>query len=158
MKTKIIALALAAAGLVSVTTAYAASTTHAVAVSATVTGNCRFQAASGATLAFGTIDPSLLAPVTATGTAAYRCNTGISPTITTDVGLWETGPAAPRMRDGVTANYLPYTFTIGALVAGSGHGAGQDKTLTINGSVAVANFAAAAAATFNDTLTLTIAP
>lgn len=160
MKTKILALALATTGLLSAANAIA-STTHAVAVSASVTGTCRFTAASGATLAFGAIDPTGVVPVTTSGTATYRCNNGLTPTITTDDGLWETGPAAPRMREGATANYLPYTFTlVGPFTAGTGHGAApaNSKTLTINGSIAVADFQAAAAATFNDTLTLTIAP
>ena len=158
MKTKILALSLLSAGLMSASVAMAASTTHSVAVSATVTGNCRFQAVSGATLAFGTIDPSGVGAVTTSGTAAYRCTTGVSPTVTSDDGANETGPAAPRMRIGVTANYLPYTFTIGALVAGTGHGAGQDKTLTINGSIAQVDYANAAAGNYVDTLVLTIAP
>ena len=59
-----------------------ASATHGVAVSASITGNCKFQAASGATLAFGAIDPSGAGAVTASGTAAYRCTTGVSPTVT----------------------------------------------------------------------------
>lgn len=156
---KILALALATASVLSAANAIA-STTHTVAVSATVTGTCRFNAASGATLAFGTIDPTGAVPVTASGTATYRCNNGTSPTVTTDDGLSETGANAPRMRAGATANYLPYTFTIAALAAGTGLGnaPANDKTLTINGSVAVADFQAAAAGTFNDTITLTIAP
>lgn len=158
MKTRIIALALATAGVLSAANAIA-STTHAVAVSATVTGTCRFNAASGATLAFGTIDPTGIVPVTTSGTATYRCNTGLSPGITTDLGMNEVGVVS-RMRAGVTTNYLPYSFTFGAFAAGTGHGnaPANDKTLTINGSIAVADFQAAAAGSFTDTLVLTISP
>lgn len=158
MKTKLLALSLLSAGLIAGTSAMAASATHGVAVSATIVGNCKFQATSGATLAFGSIDPSLTAPVTATGSATYRCTTGVTPTIASDDGMNESGVGAPRMRIGATANYLPYSFTVGGLVAGSGHGAAGDKSLTLTGTVAVADFAVAAAGAYVDTLTLTINP
>lgn len=158
MKTRILALSLLSAGLMTAGSALAASTTHAVAVSATITGNCKFQAASGATLAFGTIDPSGAGNVTTSGTATYRCTTGVSPTVTSDDGLNELAAGAPRMRIGATTNYLPYSFSLAGLVAGTGHGAGNDKTLTINGTVLQSDYANAAAGAYVDTLTLTIAP
>lgn len=158
MKSKLLALALVSAGLVSSSAVMAASTTHVLSVSAAVTGNCRFNTAGPTALAFGAIDPSTLVPATATASVTFRCSTGTTSSMTSDDGLNETGVGAPRMFDGT--NYLPYTMAlVGSAQLGTGHGAGQDKTLTVNGSVAVADFQnATASAGYVDTVTLTIAP
>ena len=156
VKAKLLAVALISAGLVS-PAAMAASTTHTLAVSATVVGNCKFNTAGPTTLAFGSIDPSAAAPATATASVTFRCTTGTTSSMTSDDGLYDVA-GAPRMKDAGT-NYLPYSIgLVGTAQAGTGHGAGQDKTLTVNGTVAVADFQNAAAGAYADTVTLTIAP
>lgn len=158
MKAKLLALALVSAGIVSSSAVMAASTTHVLNVSASVTGNCKFNTAGPTALAFGAIDPSSVVNATATASVTFRCTTGTTSSMSSDDGLNETGVGAPRMKD-AGANYLPYTMAlVGAAQAGTGFGAGQDKTLTVNGTVAVVDFANAAAGAYSDTVTLTIAP
>lgn len=158
MKSKLLALALVSAGLAASSAAMAASTTHTLAVSASVTGNCKFNSAGPTALAFGAIDPSSTTDATATATVTFRCTTGTTSSMTSDDGLYESGVGAPRMKDAGT-NYLPYSLSlVGAAQVGSGHGAAGDKTLTVNGTVLVADFQNATAGAYSDTVTLTIAP
>ena len=158
MKTKLIAIALASAFAVP---AFAASTTHTITVSATVSGNCKFNTAGPTTLTVatggGVIDPSAAGPATGSVGVAFRCTTGTTSTITKDDGLNSTGPGAPRVKLGT--NFMPYTMTLtNAAQVGSGFGAGQDKTVTVNASIVAADYQNAPAGAYTDTVTLTIAP
>ena len=124
MKAKLLALALISAGLVS-PAVMAASTTHTLAVSATVLGNCKFNTAGPTALAFGSIDPSGVAPATATNTVTFRCTTGTTSSMTSDDGLNESGVGAPRMKEAGGA-FLPYTLSlVGSAQLGTGFGGGQ---------------------------------
>jgi len=156
MNTKILALALVAAGLVS-GNALAASSTNTLNVTASVTGTCKFNSAGPSTLAFGAIDPSSATNATATTNVTYRCTKGTTSSVTTDNGSNYSAPNK-RMKDSGT-NYLVYsTALVGGAQVGIGHGAGNDLTLTVNGTVAVADFQNAAAGSYTDTVVLTIAP
>jgi spore coat protein U-like protein len=88
---------------------------------------------------------------------AFRCTTGTTSTITNDDGLNSTGPGAPRVKLGT--NFMPYTLSLtNAAQLGSGFGAGQDKTVTVNASIVATDYQNAAAGAYTDTVTLTIAP
>jgi len=159
MKLKLIALALSGA-LVS-GAALAGSTTHTLSVSATVTGSCKFNSAGPTTLTIatgaGVIDPSAAGPATGSAGIAFRCTTGTTSSIAADDGLNSTGPGARRVASG--GNFMPYALTLtNAAQVGSGFGAGQDKTLTVDASITAANYQNAAAGAYSDTVTLTITP
>jgi len=161
MNRKLIALALAATGALVSTSALAASTTHTLSVSATVTGNCKFNSAGPTTLTIatggGVIDPSAAGPATGSVGVAFRCTTGTTSSIAADDGLNSTGPGARRVANG--GNFMPYSLTLtNAAQVGSGFGAGQDKTLTVDGSITAANYQNATAGGYTDTVTLTITP
>lgn len=161
MKTKLSAVTLALAGALTCIPALAASTTHTLSVSATVTGNCRFNTAGPTALTIatgaGVIDPSAAGPATGSVGIAFRCTTGTSSAITANDGLNSTGPGARRVSSG--AGFMPYTLTLSnAVQVGTGHGAGQDKTVTVDASITAANYQNAAAGAYTDTVTLTITP
>src|SRR3954464_1746532 len=83
--------------------ANSAGPTHGVAVSAVIlsSSNCRFNTAGPSTLAFGTIDPTGTATITASVGIDFRCGGSAAIAtwaITSDDGLYESGPANPRLR------------------------------------------------------------
>ena len=162
MKLKLCVIALAAAGAVTSIPAVAASTTHTLSVSATVSGNCKFNTAGPTTLTIatgaGVIDPSAAGPATGSVGIAFRCTTGTSSSIAADDGVNSTGPGARRVFNGAAA-YMPYALTLtNAVQVGSGFGAGQDKTVTVDASITAANYQNATAGAYSDTVTLTITP
>lgn len=81
---------LAAAGLVFCATSFAASGTHTLAVSANVTGNCKFVNNGPTALAIsnsaGAIDPSSTTPATGSASVLFRCTTGTTSSILADNG------------------------------------------------------------------------
>ena len=161
MNLKLSALILATAGAISSVPALAASTTHTLSVSATVSGNCRFNTAGPTALTIatgaGVIDPAAVGPATGSATVTFRCTTGTSSAITADDGLNASGPGARRVSNG--GAFMPYSLSLtNAVQVGTGHGAGQDKTLTVDASITAANYANAAAGAYADTVTLTITP
>src|SRR5690242_13550759 len=104
MKIRCVVAATAAAGL-SLPTGAANSnvmTVQAVVLSKNV---CRFIATTS-TLNFGTINPTLTSPVTASITLQYRCN-GSDPvavwSVSSDDGLHELGAGQPRMQHATNA-------------------------------------------------------
>lgn len=157
-------LRLATIGVLAAVTAapvFAGSTTHNLNVSATVTGNCRFNTAGPTALTIansGTaIDPSLTGNATGSANVLFRCTTGTTSAITADNGL--NFNVSRRVRIGATTNYMPYTLGLtGNAQAGTGHGAGQDKTLAVTGTIAEADYVNATAGAYTDTVVLTITP
>lgn len=132
-----------------------------VAVSAVIqsNSNCRFSNGGPTGLAFGTIDPSSLTPVTATVGIGFRCGgsaANATYAITSDDGLYETGADNPRMRHAtIPTAYLPYTLN----VPGSGTvPKNTNQVFSLTGTVPVASFAAALAGAYADSVVLTIAP
>jgi spore coat protein U-like protein len=161
MKTKLLALALAAGSAMIAAPAFAASTTHTLTVTATVLGTCKFNAAGPTTLTIatgaGVIDPSTAGPATGTANVTFRCTTGTTSAITGDNGLNFSG-GSRRVRNGA-ANYMPYAFSmVNAAQLGTGHGAGQDKTVQVNASIIATDYQNATAGAYTDTVVLTITP
>lgn len=160
MKLKLTALALAAAGAVTCAPTFAANT-HTLNVSAAVAAVCNFNTAGPTTLtiatAAGVINPSAAGPATGTAAVTFRCTTGTTSVIVADNGLNSTGPGLRRVKNAL--NYMAYTFAlVNAAQVGSGFGAGQDKTVTVNATILAANYQNAAAATYTDTVILSITP
>lgn len=148
-------------GLVAAIPSALAGGTHTLAVSATILSknNCQFTNAGPTALGFGTIDPSSTSPVTATASMTFRCtgsNLIATYFVTSDDGLYATGAGAPRMRHGtVLTQYLPYTLD---LPQTANVPRNVVTTLTITGTVAVADFANAMAGAYADTVVMTMTP
>lgn len=137
-----------------------AAGSHTVTVGAVVLSshNCRFLTGNS-TLDFGSIDPSGSTNRTATVNVGYRCTGGGAIAfwaVTSDDGLHESGPGAPRMRHTVNAaEYLAYSLNVPANGSAPRN---TNQTLTITGTITPAQYAAAAAGSYADTVVLTIAP
>ena len=138
-----------------------ASTTHTLSIGATVLAknNCRFTTPGPTALNFGAIDPSSVVNKTATATTIFRC-IGSSPMATylivSNDGLYSSGANAPRMRHSLNvAQFLPYTITLpqsGTVPKNT------NQTLTVTGTILVADFQNSLAGAYSDTVILTITP
>jgi len=158
-KLKLVTLGLLTAGVLSIAPAFAASTTHTLSVSANVTGNCRFNGAGPTAVTIansaGAIDPTVAVDATGTANVLFRCTTGTTSTITAGNGANFLG--SRRVAQGT--NFMPYALALaGNAQLGTGHGAGQDKTLGITATIVQADFVNAAAGAYADTVILTITP
>ncbi len=158
--TNTIAWALRVAFFAAVASAHAAGTAT-LSIGATIlsAGNCRFNTAGPTALAFGGIDPSAPTDVTGNAQILFRCNGSVGTavySVTSDDGLYETGPGASRMRHVTdTSSYLPYTLN--TPIAGSVP-RNTDTMLTVTGTIRVADFQNARAGNYTDTVVLSIAP
>ena len=145
-----------------IATAFGASTsafagnTQTMAVSATITGTCKLQ--SSTAMAFGSIDPSSLTAASASAAVTYKCTNGTAPTSLTAVGANDSA-GQKRMLTGAST-FMNYSIAFTApTTAGTGFGPlTTATTVSVTGTVAVADFANAAAGAYADTLTFTIAP
>ena len=158
-KLKLATLGLLAAGVLSIAPAFAASTTHTLSVSANVTGNCRFNNAGPTAVTIansgGAIDPTVAIDATGTANVAFRCTTGTTSTIAANNGA--NFSTSRRVAQGT--NFMPYALAlVGTAQVGTGHGAGQDKTLGVTATIVQADFVNAAAGAYADTVILTITP
>ena len=161
VKLKLVAIGLIAIGLLPSAPAFAASATHSLGVTATVTGNCKFNTAGPTAVTIansaGSIDPSVAVDATGTASVLFRCTTGTTSGITASNGLnFTTGR---NVKIGATTSVMPYTLALtGNATVGTGFGAGQDKTLGVTATIIQANFVNAIAGTYTDTVVLTITP
>ncbi len=141
-----------------------AADTGTLAVTATVTGKCKFQVVGGLTfatpIAATSIDPSENSNATGAASITYRCTNGTS---ATGLTLGVTSPnysAGHRVAvvSGV-GPFMAYTHaTAGFNTAGTGFGAGNDKTGTVTGTILQATHQAAVAGTYTDSVSITINP
>jgi spore coat protein U-like protein len=155
LKTTIIGLALAAAGLATPPTVLADTAT--LDVTATVVGTCRVTVGTG-TLVFGDLDVSSAADATANSNdIQFWCTRGASYSITDDNGLHETGTQHRLQSDTLaTAEYINYSISYTA--TGTGNGPQNPITLGVGGTILNADYVNAAADTYSDTVTFTITP
>lgn len=129
------------------------SNSQTLAVSATVLGVCKFVAAS-TPMAFGNLDPSDSADATLTVDVSYRCTKD-----TVGTGLSFTGGVNRTMLDG--GKSLAYTLSIDTDATGTGTGfgaSGAALTAKVKGTIAAAALNGAAAGTYSENVTMTIAP
>lgn len=108
-----------------------------------VSGNCKFNAPGSTALTIatgaGVIDPSAAGPATGSVGVAFKCTTGTTSTITADGGVNSTGPGARRVkrRSGLHALFAVHDQR---RAGGFGLRAGQDKTVTVDASVAAVDY------------------
>lgn len=134
----------------------AMAATNTMTVSASVTGTCRFSAATS-TLAFGALDPSSATDGAGSVNVNFWCTRGTAYSMTDDDGLYETGVNANRMQHAVTATeFIPYSISYAA--AGTGLGATSPITLTVTGAITNANYINALEGAYADTVVLTVTP
>jgi spore coat protein U-like protein len=132
---------------------FAAADTQNMAVSASISAKCKFDTTVAPTMAFGSIDPSGGSNVTATANIVYNCTNGTSPT-----SLAPTAGGLNRTMTDGGSNNLSYTLAFDPVVAGSGFSAGKAKTIEVTGTITPAQFNDAVAASYNETVGLTILP
>lgn len=130
--------------------------TATVAVSASVTGTCKFTA--GGSVAFGALDPGSTANVTGSVVnPTFWCTKGTTYGITDDNGANETGTTFRMLNTTVAGEYIPYAFSY-TPTGGTGTGPQTPITMAITSSILNANYVNAAAGSYADTVTLTITP
>lgn len=150
--------------LMLITCTFCSSPVHAgngtLTVAATVISknNCKFRSGA-ATLNFGALDPGNTNDVTRTASMRFRCQ-GSAPMATfafsTDDGLNESAPGATRMKHATENEFLPYSLSLSPLSGTVPKG--EEKTLTITGTVTSANYRSAYAGNYRDTVVISIAP
>ncbi len=114
-------------------------------INANVLGTCNFSAA-GATMDFLNIDPTAVVDATAATSIDYNCTSGVVYTFT--------NPATASITNGTDNMTVDLVYTD----AGTGTGSGAVTTLTINGTITVANFTGVTAGAYTGTATLNINP
>jgi spore coat protein U-like protein len=94
----------------------------------------------------------------------FRCTNGTAYTITSDDGLWETasGGANNRMKLSSAADCSTATncirYTLGSVTSGTGSGMTTNISFAVTGQTTQADYQNAAAGSYADTVTLTVAP
>ncbi|MEK6806403.1 MAG: spore coat protein U domain-containing protein [Pseudomonadota bacterium] len=160
MKTAIRSFAAVVVVAVASSSAFAASSTHDLAVSAQINGNCKFNGAGPTALTLANsgalIDTSLATDATGSATVPFRCTKGTTSAISAGNGLHFAG-GSRNVDSGTETMAYSLALSDDAQV-GTGHGAGQDLTLTVDGTIAFANHQNASAGTYTDTVVLTITP
>lgn len=150
---KKVLMAVVAVALVAMAGSAMADTTT-VAVSATVTGTCRFL--STGTITFS-LDPASGGAANGTmGQPTFWCTRGTNFSISDDDGLYESGTTHRMRHATVSTEHIPYSFTYTA--TGAGEGRGTTITMDIASQVANADFINALAGNYADTVLLTITP
>lgn len=142
IRTLIIAVALVAIA----STTFAAGTAT-LTINANVLPTCSFVAA-GTTMTFAPIDPTSLVDATAQATINFNCSTGVAYAFT--------NPATASIANGPDTMTVDLVYTDGTAVPGTG--SGVDETLTIDGTITVANFTGKPAGAYTGTATLTVNP
>ena len=149
---KLLTITAVAAFVAMAGSAFAATQTTSVAVSATITGACTVT--SGGSIAYGTLDP--LAGGVKTPTVIQpevHCTNGLSVAITDDKGLHASGAQA-NMSNGASGT-IPYTF--GYAAAPTGAGSATALAINLSGNdLATVDYATAPAGAYADTITLTL--
>lgn len=130
--------------LVTLASAAFAAGTATLTINANVLGTCDFSAA-GATMDFLNIDPTAVVDATASTTIDYSCTSGVVYTFT--------NPANTSITNGTDTMAVDLAYsTVG------GTGTGVAETLTIDGTITVANFTGVTAGAYTGTATLNINP
>lgn len=145
----------AAAAILTLAAGFAAADTQSLAVSASVTGVCKFNSGQTPALAFGAIDPSGTADKDATANVLYRCTKGTTAAVT-DV----TGTRSMAGSGTAAGESMAYTlsFDSGDSGTGNGFGAGAAITLAVSGKITAAQYQDAMVGSYAETVTLTVTP
>jgi hypothetical protein len=138
--------------------AAAQADTVSVTVNAQIIGICKFNSGQTPVVtvanAGATIDPSLAGPATGNAAILYRCTNGQAPTFTVPT------PATVTCTTAGTCGATTMAPTLSSVNtgAGSGFGAGQDKTLTVTGQLTAAQYQNMQAGTYSGSVTVTVTP
>ncbi len=147
LKAIVIATLTCAAGLA------AAADSQTLAVTANVSGLCKFSTTS-TPLAFGTVDPSLTADKVVPVNVNYKCTKN-----TSSLGVTAAGGTTRTMAGPTLADTMGYTLAFsGGTQAGKGFGPGQDLILVVTGTITAAQYQNAAAGAYSENVTLNITP
>ena len=130
-----------------------AADSHTITVNATVSGTCKFNAASS-TMNL-TLDPTATSTVTQTASVLYRCTKGTAPSFALASGSTSSAIGGNLVNG---AESIPYTFSSTSGGNGTGMAAGNDKTLSVSVSVNQANAANVTPAVYTDSITITLTP
>lgn len=133
-----------------------AADTSTLTVSATVVGTCKFST-GGATLDFGSLDPSVGSNVSATpATVQFWCTKGVTTDAITagNGGNWS---GTSRQMIGPGSDLIAYSLNL-AKDANANAGPASPRTLTITGQVLGPDYTAKSAGSYSDTVTLSINP
>jgi spore coat protein U-like protein len=152
---KLLAITAAVAVMAMAGSAFAATQTTTVAVSASITGSCTVTSAG--TIAYGALDPLAGGAVTPTVTQpVVKCTNGMPVAITDDMGVNEvvSGTAPPRMKANTT-DFIAYAFAHAATANGAGPGTALNINLTAP-VLPLVNYQNSAAGSYADTITLTM--
>lgn len=150
-------IAVATVFLLSLAGTAMAAGTNTMTVSASVVGTCQFSAATS-TLNFGAMDPALATNATASTNTNFWCTKGVTYTMGDDSGLNELVAGAPRMQHATTlTEYIPYTLGYSGS-SPTGSGKSTPITLTVNGTVANADYINAEVGNYSDTVVITVTP
>lgn len=148
-------LMIAACAALAMSATAQAADNHTINISATVADFCRFNTATS-NVNF-TLDPSAATVVTQGATILYRCTKGTTPVFGLASASTGSG-AAGTLEDAVSGDTIAYTYVSSAPVDGTGLGAFQDKTLSVDVSVNQANAANVTPGTYTDTIAITLNP
>jgi len=151
--TVLIALAVLAAG-----GAAWAVDTNTLTVTASVSGTCKFSAATSA-LNFGALDPANPVAVNVSASPQFWCTKGVATDLIT-ANLGNNAVAGVRqMKDTAVGgtDLIPYSLTL-APDGNPNAGPASPRTLTIAGNIAANSYSGLTASTYSDTVTLDINP
>jgi len=131
----------------------AAADNHTVTLNATVNGTCKFNA--GTSTVNLTLDPTASSTLTQNASILYRCTKGTAPTFALASGSTSSATGGNLVNG---AESIAYTFSSTPGGAGTGLGAGNDKTLGVSVSVNQANAANVTPNVYTDTIAITLTP
>ena len=161
---KLVSITLLAASLASAGNALAGDTAT-LAISATVTGSCKFTTASFA-MSFGTLDPAAAADVNRTTDLTYKCTKGtLASSFTfndTVAPASSTSPATVSITN--STDNIPVKLTWSPASAtpsptGTGFGAGSSViTMTVTGDILGTDYASVSAGAYSRNVSVVIAP
>lgn len=161
MKTKLLAAALVASGF---SINAIAADTASLTVNATVNGVCKFTAPASATLTLSNvalpatgIDPSSATSATGSTTLLYRCTKGQAPGFSAGQGNNWSG-SSNQVKHATLADVMAYSLSLSPSAPTGAGFAAADQTLTITGSILQADFQAAAAGNYTDTVVISVTP
>jgi hypothetical protein len=132
--------------------------TVSVTVNAQIVGICKFNTGQTPVVTIAntgvTIDPSLAGPATGNAAILYRCTKSLAPTFTVP------SPVTITCTTAGTCGATTMAPTLSSVNTGSGTGfsSGQDKTLTVTGTLLQAAYQDMQAGTYSGNVTVTITP
>jgi hypothetical protein len=133
-----------------------AGDTATLAVSATVSGTCKFTTGTF-NMSFGTLDPSIAAAQTQNTALTYKCTKGQAATSFSFDGD-ATTPASINITNGTDSIPVALSWTVPATL-GSGFGVGSTAiSMTVTGDILAANYANVSAGVYTKNVSVVVAP